>query len=261
MKGLEVFTPTDALLDTIKLPENMQYANRIHLSVSQIETWLRCPQDFYYRYVLSMPLPPAPHLGYGSLIHGVIEAVHEGRARGNPPQLKQLIKDVQQNLPQSGYLSIRSRERSHKQAIETVRVVYERFMQDELPIETEWPFTLELSTAPLTIRGKIDAVYQTEQGVEIRDFKTSMSVSTPEKAKARVSGSQQLTLYALAWLNLRGEMPAKLTLDFVETGQLASVKKQPKSLATLESKLETMVEDLQAGNYPAGRDHSYCQHP
>jgi hypothetical protein len=47
----------------------------------------------------------------------------------------------------------------------------------------------------------------------------------------------------------------------VETGQIASVKKQPKSLTTLEEKLEVMVKDLQAGKYPAGRDHSRCQHP
>ncbi|HVW23537.1 MAG TPA: ATP-dependent DNA helicase [Candidatus Saccharimonadales bacterium] len=258
LNGLETFAPS-ASNDAIKLPDSMYYHDRIHLSVSQIETWLRCPQDFYYRYVLNMPLPPAPQLEYGSLIHDVIEKVHAGREHGRPPNLEQLIENVRQNLPQAGYPSLRSRERSHKQALETVKAVYERFMHDELPLETEWPFTLELSQ--LTIRGKIDAVYQTEQGVEIRDFKTGTSANTPEKAKSRVSGSQQLTLYALAWQNLRGEMPAKLTLDFVETGQLASVKKQAKSLDTLEEKLAVMVKDLLAGNYPLGRDHSRCQHP
>jgi DNA helicase-2/ATP-dependent DNA helicase PcrA len=256
--NLETFSPSTSTA-SIKLPDSMMHDGRIHLSVSQIETWLRCPQDFYYRYVLSMPLPPAPQLGYGSLIHEVIERIHEGRAHGQPPKLEQLLEDVQQNLPQAGYASVRTRERAHKQAALTVKAVYDRFMHDELPIETEWPFTLELPS--LTIRGKIDAVYQTEQGAEIRDFKTGTSANTPEKAKSRVSGSQQLTLYALAWLSLRGEMPAKLTLDFVETGQIASVKKQPKSLTTLEEKLEVMVKDLQAGKYPAGRDHSRCQHP
>lgn len=259
-KGVEAFAPVATAADVVSLPENILHDGRIHLSVSQIEAWLRCPQDFYYRYVLNMPLPPAPQLDYGTLVHGVIEAIHDGRANDNPPKLQRLIKDVEQNLPQAGYPSLRSRERAHKQAIQTVRMVYERFMQDKLPIETEWPFSLELPSVPLTIRGKIDAVYETEQGVEIRDFKTSMSVNTPEKAKARVSASQQLTLYALAWLNLRGEIPAKLTLDFVETGQIASIKKQPKSLATLEDKLGTMVENLQAGKYPAGRDHNFCQH-
>ncbi|HUC87462.1 MAG TPA: ATP-dependent DNA helicase, partial [Candidatus Saccharimonadales bacterium] len=194
--SLELFAPRSDTPLSVALPEHMQHDGRLHLNVSQIDCWLRCPQDFYYRYVLNMPLPPAPQLAYGSLIHGVIEQVHRGRQNGQVPSLKQLSEDVMQNLPQAGYPSKRSRERAHAQAHRTVKTVYERFMSDELPIETEWPFSLELSELPLTIRGKIDAVYQTEQGVEIRDFKTGTSVRTPEQAKSRVAGSGQLTLYA-----------------------------------------------------------------
>jgi DNA helicase-2/ATP-dependent DNA helicase PcrA len=239
----------------------MRQGDRLVLSVSQIETWLRCPQDFYYRYVLAMPLPPAPQLGYGSLIHGVIERVHRGRELGIVPELQTLIDEVVANLPRAGYDSKRSRQRAESQAARTVAVVYERFLHDDLPIETEWPFRLELQDIPLTIRGKIDAVYALDQGVEIRDFKSGTSVRTADQAKSRVSGSQQLSLYALAWQRLRGEMPAKVSLDFVETGQMHSVKKQAKSLDTLQAKLAEMVQQLQAGQYPAGRDHKRCMHP
>jgi len=258
--SLELFAP-NLTTSTATLPESMQHDEQLFLSVSQIECWLRCPQDFYYRYVLNMPLPPAPQLAYGSLIHGVIEQVHRGRQNGNVPSLQQLTKEVMQNLPQAGYPSKRSRDRAHAQARKTVKAVYERFLRDELPIETEWPFSLELPDLPLTIRGKIDAVYNLGQGVEIRDFKTGTSVRTAEQAKRRVSGSQQLTLYALAWQQLRGTLPEKLSLDFVETNELGSVKKQPKSLETLEVKLQTMVIELRAGQYPYGRDHTRCMHP
>ncbi len=259
--SLELFAPPAPGTETVNLPPSMLHDNRLNLSVSQIECWLRCPQDFYYRYVLSMPLPPAPQLAYGSLIHDVIERVHRGRQAGDVPSLKQLTEEVMRSLPQYGYLSKRARERAHAQASQTVRAVYERFMHDELPIETEWPFSLALPNIPLTINGKIDAVYETVDGVEIRDFKTGTSIRTPEQAKSRVSGSQQLTLYALAWRELRGNMPEKLTLDFVETEQLNSIKKQPRSLETLEAKLSVMVEQLQAGQYPPGRDHKRCMHP
>lgn len=258
--SLELFSPR-ATATTIQLPTSMLQNDRFVLSVSQIECWLRCPQDFYYKYVLSMPLPPAPQLVYGSLIHGVIERIHRGRMIGAAPTLAQLTQDVVSNLPQAGYDSKRSRERAHAQAVKTVKLVYERFMQDELPIETELPFKLELSGLPLTIRGRIDAVYSLSNGVEIRDFKTGTSVRTVEQAKSRVSASQQLTLYALAWRELRGEMPTKLSLDFVETSQAYGIKKQPKSLETLHAKLSQMIQDLQAGIYPAGRDHSRCMHP
>jgi DNA helicase-2/ATP-dependent DNA helicase PcrA len=259
--NLELFAPLAPATSTVSLPSNMLQNDRLVLSVSQIETWLRCPQDFYYKYVLGMPLPPAPQLAYGSLIHGVIEQIHRGRQNGAAPDLASLTEQVVSNLPQAGYTSKRSRERAHAQAIKTVEAVYQRFLNDELPIETELPFVLELADLPLTIRGRIDAVYRLGQGVEIRDFKTGTSVRTADQAKSRATSSQQLTLYALAWQEQRGEMPAKLSLDFVETGQAYGVKKQAKSLETLRAKLAQMVQDLQAGNYPAGKDHKHCMHP
>lgn len=259
--NLELFAPLATTSNTIALPESMVPNGRLTLSVSEIETWLRCPQDFYYRYVLAMPLPPAPHLTYGTLIHSVIEQVHRGRETGNVPSLEKLTQDVIANLPRVGYVSAESRARAHAQAPKTVQGVYERFMHDELPIETELPFELALADIPLTIRGKIDAIYRLEKGIEIRDFKTGTSVRTPEKAKSRATSSQQLTLYAFAWEQLRGEIPALLTLDFVETGQLGSVRKQAKSLQTLHTKLQTMVTQLKTGKYPAGRSHDYCMHP
>ncbi len=259
--NLELYAPrVDAAFD-ISLPEAMLRDGRLFLSVSQIECWLRCPQDFYYRYILNMPLPPAPQLAYGSLIHEVIERVHQGRQGGHIPSLEELTKEMARWLPMSGYPSRKSRERAHSQAIKTIKSVYERFLLDDLPIESEWPFSLELADMPLTIKGKIDAIYQLEHGVEIRDFKTGTSIRTAEQAQRRVAGSQQLTLYAFAWQQLRGEMPAKLTLDFVETGQIGSIKKQPKSLETLKGKLKILVKHLKAKQYPYGHDHSRCMHP
>ena len=258
---LDIFSAERTSEKTAELPEKMFKDGRYFLSVSQIESWLKCPQDFYYKYVLSMPLPPAPQLEYGSLIHGIIEKIHLGRQKGDVVSLQDLTAEVMAGLPKIGYASKRSRERYFEQAPKTVTAVYKRFMHDELPIETEWPFELPVPDLPLTIRGKIDAVYQHAGGLEIRDFKTGTSVKTPEQAKSRVSGSQQLTLYAYAWQQLRGEMPAKLSLDFVETGQSHGIKKQAKSLETLYQKLELMIKDLQGGTYPAGRDHTHCMHP
>jgi DNA helicase-2/ATP-dependent DNA helicase PcrA len=257
---LELFAPK-ATTETIPLPQTMLKDGVLTLSVSQIDCWLRCPQDFYYQYVLQMPLPPEPALQYGTAVHGVIEQLHKGRISGTVPTLEELLAEVQDKLPRAGYASVKSRERAHAQALKTVEAVYKRFSEAELPLETEKPFNVELPDAKLKIIGRIDAVYQRDNGVEIRDFKTGTSVTTAEKAKSRATGSNQLTLYALAWQLQHDEMPALLTLDFVETGQIGSVRKQAKSLETLTAKLHDMVVDLQAGTYPAGRDHVYCNHP
>ncbi|CAN5366152.1 hypothetical protein BH09PAT4_BH09PAT4_05290 [soil metagenome] len=259
--SLELFAPRKAET-TIPLPNNMFDNELFSLSVSQIDTWLRCPQDFYYKYVLQMPLPPSPALEYGTLIHGIIEQLHRLRQEGQPlPSKSDIVDSAGAALPISGYLSADTRARAHEQAKQTIQAVYERFSTAPLPIEFERPFAVELPNARLKIIGRLDAVYQVGQGVEIRDFKTGTSVTTPEKAKSRATSSNQLALYALAWQLQHNEMPTLLTLDFVETGQLGSVKKQQKSLDTLVRKLEAMITDLRSGNYPPGTDHTFCSHP
>jgi RecB family exonuclease len=200
-------------------------------------------------------------LQYGTIVHGIIEKIHEGRRQNNPPNLEELRTYATNNLPLSGYASPRSRERAHAQVQKTVETIYERFMSAPLPLEAELPFSILLPDSPLKVIGRIDAVYQLEQGVEIRDFKTGTSVTSAEKAKRRATASNQLALYALAWQELHDEMPALLTLDFVETDQQGSVRKQAKSLVTLTRKLEDMVEHLKNGEYPEGKDHSFCNHP
>jgi DNA helicase-2/ATP-dependent DNA helicase PcrA len=259
--SLETFSPNPNVMP-VGPPETMLRNDRLFLSVSQIETWLRCPQDFYYRYVLAMPLPPAPQLAYGTLIHGVIERLHSNRQSGQTiPSLESITQEVLEGMPKTGYQSKRSRERAQAQAKRTITAIYERFSQDTLPIETELPFNIELSDMPLTIRGRIDAVYALGSSVEIRDFKTGTSVTTEKQAKNRATGSSQLTLYALAWNEIHGELPGLLSLDFVETGYIGSVKKQAKSLETLRGNLRIMTEQLQTNVFPFGTDHRNCQHP
>ena len=258
--SLELFAPKTTET-AAQLPSALQTDGLFVLSVSQIASWLDCPQDFYYKYVLGMPLPANPNAAYGTAIHAVIEQIHEGRRKGRPPTLEEVTARVQSELPLSGYTSARSRDRAHAQAEKSVQAIYTRFMHDPLPMHTEQSFGTVVPDLPLKIVGRIDAVYAHPNGIEIRDYKTSTSVQTPEQAKSRATSSTQLTLYALAWKLQNDEMPALLTLDFVETGLLGSVRKQPKSLETMTAKLRDMVQHLQQGSYPPGKDHTYCAHP
>ena len=257
---LELFAPRTALA-SVQLPERMLQNGVYSLTASQIECWLKCPQDFYYKYVLGIPEPVSPVAAYGTAIHSAIQHIFEGRRSQRVPSLETLETEVKAALPRAGYQSAGIRDRAHAQAMKTLHTLYERLSKETLPIEVEQGFGVLVPDLPLKITGRIDAVFQLGDNVEIRDFKTSSSVTTPEKAKSRATGSQQLTIYALAWQIKHGALPGLLTLDFVETGQMGSVKKTQRSLDTLQTRLADMVDDLKAGNYPPGKDHTYCSHP
>lgn len=259
--SLELFA-TQASSEAISLPSDMLQNDIITVTASQIECWLDCPQDFYYKHVLKMPEPDSPAAAYGTIVHKVIQQLSLGRQNGAVPTLDDVLAEVTQQLPKTGYATPGIRSRAHAQALNSIKNIYERFTTEQpTPIEIEKPFGVMVPNIPLTIIGRMDAVYPHEKGVEIRDYKTSSSVTTAEKAKTRATGSQQLTIYALAWQILHGELPALLSLDFVETGQLGSVRKTQRGIDTLVSKLAIMNEQLRAGQYPLGKDHTYCSHP
>lgn len=259
--NLELFAPKQSGQTVAPLPAQMLKGDILSLSASQIECWLNCPQDFYYKHVLAMPEPLSPLAAYGTAIHDAIRAIFDGRRAGQPPTLATLKSRVEQALPQAGYASAGHRDRHRAQVIKSLQVIYKRFTNEELPTQDEADFEVKIPDLPLKITGRMDAIYERPDGTEIRDFKTSTSVTTPEKAKQRASSSGQLTVYALAWQLSRGELPKLLTLDFVETSQIGSVRKTQRGVDTLSGKLAAMNEQLRNGHYPPGRDHSHCSHP
>lgn len=97
--------------------------------------------------------------------------------------------------------------------------------------------------------------------VEIVDYKTSTSVDTPEKAKQRAVGSEQLTLYALAWQHMHDALPALVTLDFIDTNAQGSVRKTQRGIDGALSRLQQVADGLRAYDFSPGKDHLFCQHP
>jgi DNA helicase-2/ATP-dependent DNA helicase PcrA len=73
-----------------------------------------------------------------------------------------------------------------------------------VPLHMEVPFSLVLGGR--VVRGRIDAVYQTEHGYEVVDWKTS---------RAHDADPLQLAIYRLAWAEIVGCDPALVAAMFV----------------------------------------------
>lgn len=259
--NLEIFAPKISSEGPAQLPSSILKNDQLVLSASQIECWLNCPEDFYYKHVLALPEPESPQAAYGTAIHDIIRTIFDSRRAGHKPNIDELKEKLINALPKTGYTSASQRERHHAQALKSFEAIYSRFMGEELPSQDEADFNVDIPDLPLRIKGRMDAIYERPSGVEIRDFKTSSSVNTPQKAKSRATNSGQLTVYALAWQINNNELPKLLSLDFVETGQMGSVQKTQRGVDTLLDKLAIMNQQLRAGEYPLGKNHDYCSHP
>ena len=84
---------------------------------------------------------------------------------------------------------------------------------DRIVYDVEVPF--ETVIAGTLVRGRIDAIYKTEQGFEVVDWKTGSTVLDDDSAI-------QLAIYRLAWAKLSGTPVEKITAAFhyVPTGQV-----------------------------------------
>ena len=246
----------------VAVPSHILNGSEVILTVSQAKKYMDCPLDFYYSYVLNVPQEPDPVQAYGSLMHRLLEDMNLGLMDGALPHLKALEKRLKDEWPKGGYLSAHQQERAYKQGQSTLKNLYERLSASKrLPLAVEEPFSLSLKDAHLTLNGRFDAVFPLDGSVEIVDYKTSTSVDTPEKAKQRANASEQLTLYALAWQLVKGQIPALVTLDFIDTGLTGSLKKTQRGLDGAILRLQKVADGIRAGDFAPGKDHLFCSHP
>ena len=247
----------------VPLPAKMRSGKNLLLTASQLNDYLRCPLDFYYRHVLGVPSEPNPASAVGTIFHDQLQRINVALINGQKaPSLDELVEELKEKWPMEGYLSAKQRTRAQEAAITALEKTYQRITSSPTPLASEKPFKMHVPGSNVVLTGRIDAVLPTESGgIQIVDYKTSTTSDTPEKAKRSTTSSKQLEMYALAWREMTGEVPESVSLDFVQTNQVGIVKKKPTTLDNLAAKIATAGEAIEAGDYTPGHSHNYCRHP
>lgn len=252
----------EAVAPKIAIPPEIYDGKKVHLSVSQASTLLDCPLDFYYKFVLRAPEDPTARTNYGTTLHNLFEKINKDKQQNNVQAFTEYLEQLEQTWNKSGYASKGQQERAYAQARETLQHFYDQTLENPPALFVEEKFVCELEPEGIVLRGRYDSVFETSKsGIEIRDYKTGTSVTTPEKAKSRATSSQQLTMYAMAWQMNHDELPEFVSLHFVDTGLLGTVKKTQRGIDGLRTRLTQAVEAMKSGMFDQGKSHDYCIHP
>lgn len=253
--------PKDTKL--VEVPNSILNNGAVRLSVSQAAALLNCPLDFYYKFVLRAPEKPEPQTSYGTSLHGLIEQMNRSLLpESEPVTLKQLITELKQNWLKAGYASREQERRAFATAEQTLTRLYNELPTKRTPTMIEEPFEISLKPEGIALRGRFDIAYQDDQGSEVRDYKSGTKIDSAEKAKKRAQSSIQLSMYALAWQQMYGELPDKLSLEFIDTGYEGSVRKTSKGIESLRAKLNEAANQIRSGEFPLGSSqHDHCLHP
>jgi DNA helicase-2/ATP-dependent DNA helicase PcrA len=165
-----------------------------HLSVSALVTLRRDPAELARRLRRPMPAAPAPQARRGTAFHAWLE---ERFGAAKLVDLDELPGSGDEFAASDGALA------------ELQEAFLASVWAERQPAEVEVPF--ETPLGPLTLRGRIDAVYaDADGGFEVIDWKTGPPPSGAELAAAAV----QLAAYRLGWSRLTGVPVERVSAGF-----------------------------------------------
>jgi len=223
------------------------------LSYSQIETFIVCPQKYKFNYLLNLPVPSAA-LVFGDVIHRTLCDFYKRAMAGQKPSKEDLLKILEDNWVGLGYFSRAHREKYRQQGVKILSEFYDKgYQPDHLPLALEQPFKLRLG--PVCLKGKIDRIDETAEGIEIIDYKTGQSSTQKEVEK-----DWQLALYALAatdgTLKYMGVLketppPEKVTVSFyfLDNQKKVSAVKRQEDLEKVKAEVIAKAEEIAKSDF------------
>lgn len=172
-----------------------------YVSVSQIEMFRRCPQQFYFRYVKGLKIPPPFAIVVGSSVHETLHTNFKIKSETNQDMLQDefidcfdynLTKNIQEAKITYGEINLENEnpDKTKDEIIDTLKVYHADELPKLFPEKSELEFTLTLSTG-LKIYGKIDYIDR-QKIIEYKTAKNKQKIQSPPN---------QLSIYNLVSSN------------------------------------------------------------
>ncbi|MFQ5848738.1 MAG: PD-(D/E)XK nuclease family protein, partial [Candidatus Methylomirabilales bacterium] len=198
------------------------------LSYFSVDDYRTCPLKYKYIQVLRVPLREHHTVIYGKALHEAVQAYLRRKMRGDRMTLEELWAVFEGSWVSRGFLSWDHEE----QRLEAGRQTLKQFLAREeeagtIPtfIEKEFGFALGRDR----VIGRWDRVDVTGEEAVIIDYKSS-DVRQPKDADRRARESLQLAIYALAYWQMYGRIPARVELHFLESGLSGGTRKTAREI-------------------------------
>lgn len=186
----------DLSLDDLEVAGDQKIVQRDHFSWSQINMYLRCPLQYYFRYIMGFKQPPAASLVFGSTSHEALEHNYKQKIESRADLA---VKDVQDfwasrwdaNLKTSVGLEFDEDENRATLLDVGVRLIgeYQTLVAPTIqPMVVEEAFTITIPNVDKPIIGRIDLIDDKDILIDHKNVKR-------EGTQAKVDVDGQLTMY------------------------------------------------------------------
>jgi DNA helicase-2/ATP-dependent DNA helicase PcrA len=187
------------------------------VSYSQIEDYRRCPLRYRFAHVLRIPVLPTPQLIYGNALHRAVSDFLTRKREGLAPTLDDLERTFRATWLSEGFISVDHETERFEAGLAALRRFHasENVVASPELVEQRFSFMLGKDR----VVGRWDRVDQTADGPVVTDYKTTaLEADDDVTPKRRAIRDLQLRVYALAHQRMYKRLPAKVALEFLETG-------------------------------------------
>ena len=254
LEAIERFAPqkNSLQIEPAAIPEGKP----INLSYYHIDDYLTCPLKYKYVNILRVPIMEHHTVIYGRAMHEAVSKYFQYKISGRNMELADLLDVFKENFDPQGFLD----ERHQKERFRIGQEALIRFFNDEQRrdshpafIEKEFSFPFE----DTKITGRFDRIDEEEGGAVIMDFKTS-EIKTQKDADKKVKESMQLALYAMAYKNIFGRLPKRVSLYFLESGIIGSNEIREEDLEKVKDCIRVVAAGIRSRNFSATPAYMAC---
>lgn len=191
---------------------------RIHsLSPSMVNTYLKCPRQFYYNYALKLPRLANHYLAFGSAFHETMRENYFQKINTEKDLPTDLLTDFfAEDLEYRDVdWSEQSLDKTKDDGVITVRAYQEQVAPTVKPRLVEQAFSMEVKGRDWVISGKIDLIaHGTMWDLVIENKTTDRRVSKPKPDHVF-----QTSVYTVAWRQTTGHAGIQARLDYSLRGK------------------------------------------
>jgi DNA helicase-2/ATP-dependent DNA helicase PcrA len=241
--------------------EPMKDDEVLRLSSGRIDDYLTCPLKYRYAREVQVPLARDPGFMYGDAVHHAIRHYYKARLLGHPVDEDEVVRVFEEAWSSEGFISRDHEERRFEQGRATLRAFVRREDTAKVkPVQIEQTFKFRLGNN--LVEGRWDRIDERTEGIVIVDFKTA-DVVEQEEADTRAKESLrdgQLGIYALAYREMRGVMPARVEFQFVESGVAGGVAVEEQHLESALERIGAAAAGISGADFAARPRYKACRY-
>lgn len=193
-----------------------------YISPSQINTYLRCPAQYFFSYVQGIKIPPKSAMTKGKAVHSGIEYNYKQKIESREDLkvseiLEYTAAEFEKLAEETDWQGV-DKGKEKDSTIDLTKLYQTEVAPETQPIAVEQKIEVAFENTDYTLLGIIDLI---DEEKRIRDTKTT--ARTPSEDS--LQNSLQLSAYSLAYRTIKGEEETGIQLDYLVATKTPKVVK------------------------------------